>query len=76
MFTQKVEKYRPAEIVHDIHFFALQPELEVSSATVTTRSISFFAFPNLFPLGYCAMEETFIWKIMEIMLNLEPIRPN
>ena len=76
MFTQKVEKYRPAEIVHDILFFALQPELEVSSATVTTRSISFFAFSNLFPLGYCAMEETFIWKIMEIMLNLEPIRPN
>ena len=75
MFTQKVEKYRPAEIVHDIHFFALQPELEVSSTTVTTRSISFFAFSNLFPLGYCAMEK-FIWKIMEIMLNLEPIRPN
>ena len=74
MFTQKVEKYRPAEIVHDIHFFALQPELEVSSTTVT-RSISFFALLNLFPLGYCAMQK-FIWKIMESMLNLEPIRPN
>ena len=56
MFTQKVEKYRPAEIVHDIHFFALQPELEVSSITVTARSISFFAISNISPLGYCAME--------------------
>ena len=56
MFTQKVEKYRPAEIVHDIHFFALQPELEVSSITVTARSISFFVFSNFSPIGYCAME--------------------